>query len=220
MLSCVKYRIKLEHTKELLVNSLSIIQLQHMEENNILKPQTEKKENSWLELIKFALIALAIVIPIRVFVAQPFIVSGSSMFPTFENRDYLIVDEFSYHFRGPERGEVIVFRYPNDPSKFYIKRVIGLPGETVVIDGEVISIKNSLNPEGFVLDEPYIKSSSHNNITQSLGEGEYYVMGDNRNASSDSRSWGILPEKNIVGRAFIRLVPIKNASILPGKAEY
>src|SRR3954471_8919762 len=93
----------------------------------------EKKSQSWGELIRFAVIALIIVIPIRLFVIGPFIVSGSSMVPTFQNGNYLIIDKLSYRFSVPKRDDVIVFIPPVDSSKFYIKRVIGLPGETVDI---------------------------------------------------------------------------------------
>ena len=135
-----------------------------------------EKENSVWDFIKFTIIALLIVIPIRLWIAQPFIVSGASMEPTFDNGNYLIIDEFSYHFQKPQKGDVIVFRYPLDPSKFFIKRIIDIPKD-----------------------------------------GEYFVEGDNRGASFDSRSWGNVPEKNIIGRAFLRLWPFNKVAIMPGK---
>jgi|SRR3989344_2195520 len=136
------------------------------------------------DFVSFLLWAVIIVVPIRLWVAQPFIVSGESMVPTFENADYLIVDELTYHFRDPQNGEVIIFKYPKDPSKYFIKRVVGVPGDTV--DGNV------------------------------LPEGEYFVEGDNRGASSDSRIWGTLPRDLIVGRPIVRLLPIGDAEVLPG----
>jgi signal peptidase I len=189
------------------------IQAINIDDHTYTKP---KKENSFWEIFKFALLALAIVIPIRTFIAQPFIVSGSSMVPTFENNEYLIVDEISYRLHQPERGDVIVFRYPNDPSKFFIKRIIGLPGETLTITGQKITIKNSAHPEGLTLEEPYVKNESTDERTVQIPEGQYFVMGDNRSASSDSRSWGTLPRKNITGRAFLRILPVAEASVLPG----
>jgi len=134
-----------------------------------------EKENSVWDFIKFTIIALLIVIPIRLWIAQPFIVSGASMEPTFNNGNYLIIDEISYRFEKPKIGDVIIFRYPLDPSKFFIKRIIDIPKD-----------------------------------------GEYFVEGDNREASFDSRSWGNVPEKNIVGRAFLRLWPFNKMGIMPG----
>ena len=92
------------------------------------------------DLFTLALLIVIVVIPIRVFVISPFVVDGESMHPTFENLDYLVVDEFLYNFKTPARGEVIVFRYPGNPSVFYIKRVIGLPGETVSINHGIVTI--------------------------------------------------------------------------------
>ena len=172
-------------------------------------------KNAW-DLLRFGLIAVLIVLPIRIFIAQPFIVSGSSMVPTFENGEYLIIDELSYHLRQPERGEVVVFRYPKNTKLFFIKRIIGLPGETIKINGESITVKNSEQKESIKLDESYIKNQSSNNLEMSLGVDEYFVMGDNRAYSSDSRAWGALPEKLIIGRAFLRLWPIAQAGLLPG----
>lgn len=174
------------------------------------------KKSSFWDTIKFIALALLIVTPIRMFVAQPFIVSGSSMDPTFATGQYLIVDELSYHLGNPVRGDVVILRYPNDPKKFFIKRVIGLPGETIEIQNGAVSIKNIVHPEGFALDEPYIKYPKDDTMTKALGDREYFVMGDNRAASSDSRYWGPVPRDLMVGRALVRLLPIASAEVLPG----
>ncbi|MDO8536819.1 MAG: signal peptidase I, partial [bacterium] len=111
---------------------------------------------SVLEIFEIALIALGAVFLIRTFLIQPFLVSGASMAPNFENGDYLLIDELTYRFRSPERGEVIVFRYPKDPTTYFIKRIIGLPGERAEIKENKITIYNAENPQGFVLDENYL----------------------------------------------------------------
>lgn len=138
------------------------------------------------------------------------------MVPTFENGQYLIIDEISYRFEEPKRGDVVVFRYPNDPSQYFIKRVIGLPRETVKIKSGVVSV---ITPSGetIVLDESYVsRHGNGNDRSVSLANGQYFVMGDNRPESSDSRVWGVLPRENIVGRTFLRLLPIQEISIFPG----
>lgn len=179
---------------------------------------SEQKEHPLTEIIRFSIIAILIVIPIRMFIAQPFIVSGASMDNTFHNGEYLIVDQVTYHFNTPTRGDIVIFRYPRDPSKFFIKRIIGVPGDTVHIEQNSVKIINSAYPEGFILDEPYIKSMAPTPkpVIENLGEREYFVMGDNRDQSSDSRSWGVLQEERIVGRAFLRLFPPGKVSYLPG----
>ena len=177
---------------------------------------TEKKENFFKEIVKFTLIALAIVIPIRTYIAQPFIVSGASMDPTFTTGEYLIVDQLSYNFEDPKRGDVIIFKYPVDPKTFFIKRIIGLPGETVSVRRGVPTIYNEENPDGLTLDEDYI-SDEHQKIETFevvLKDGEYFVMGDNRAESSDSRIWGPLDEKYIIGRALIRLFVSHNIAYI------
>lgn len=175
------------------------------------------KENPLAEIVRFSIIAILIVIPIRMFIAQPFIVSGASMDNTFENGQYLIVDQISYYFNQPARGDVVIFRYPRDPSKFFIKRIIGVPGDTIIIENAQVKIINTEHPDGFILEEPYIKSMAvAPKMTEVLGEREYFVMGDNRDQSSDSRSWGILQEERIVGRALIRLFPPGEVNYLPG----
>lgn len=174
-------------------------------------------KNSWLDITRFAFIAILIILPIRWFVAQPFIVSGASMEETFHNNEYLIVDQLTYRLDDPRRGDVIIFRYPNDTSKYFIKRIIGLPSETVKIEGDVVTIINDDNPDGFILNEPYIRTMSAENAkTQLLGTDEYFVMGDNRDHSSDSRSWGVLHRDEIVGRALLRLLPPNKLSVMPG----
>ncbi len=181
-------------------------------------PHTEpKQEHPILEIIRFSIIALIIVIPIRMFIAQPFIVSGASMEETFSHNEYLIVDQISYHLGNPKRGDVAIFRYPQDPSKFFIKRVIALPGDTITIDGDRVIITNTNNPDGVILDEPYVLRMDPSTFTQeTLGAREYFVMGDNRNESSDSRVWGVLQEEHIVGRALLRLFPPSSISFMPG----
>lgn len=177
-----------------------------------------KQESFFKEIFKFSLLALLIVIPIRLFIAQPFIVSGASMDPTFETNQYLIVDQLSYRFSEPKRGEIIIFRYPKDTSKFFIKRIIGLPGETIEIRGFDVIVTNDIYPTGYSLDEPYIAEINlkRDHIKVTLKENEYFVLGDNRRASSDSRIWGPLEEEFIVGRAIVRLFPIKETEIFPG----
>jgi signal peptidase I len=203
-------------------------------------PTQERKEESlsgiasfgllvW-DFLKIIIIALVIIIPIRYFVFQPFIVSGSSMEPNFSNAQYLIIDEISYYFKIPQRGEVVVMRYPKDERQYFIKRVIGLPGETVKIDNGRVIVKNSQYPEGTALQEPYLSNQvltfPHNvsliggqkEIT--LGDNEYFMMGDNRSASSDSRDWGVLKRNEIIGRVFLRMFPMKGLRIYNSAPVY
>jgi signal peptidase I len=178
--------------------------------------QEKTKAQSFWELVRFALIALVIVIPIRVFIAEPFIVSGSSMVPTFENGDYLIIDKISYELGTPKRDDVVVFRYPNNTTKFFIKRIIGLPNETVDIKGNDVTITNKEHKEGFKLDQPFVKNPANNDTHLELKNDEYFVVGDNRSASSDSRYWGAVKRNLLSGRAFLRLLPISKIDVLPG----
>lgn len=173
-------------------------------------------QNLW-DLMKFAIIALVIVIPIRMFIAQPFVVSGDSMYPTFHDGEYLIVDEISYNLGDPSRGDVVIFRYPKDPKRFFIKRIVGMPNEKIEMNNGQIIIKNKENPNGFILNESYISEDWSTTGTYTTEDKEYFVMGDNRNRSSDSRFWGILPDDLLIGRAYLRLLPFKNMSYLPGK---
>lgn len=164
------------------------------------------------ELVRVFIIALLIIVPLRVFVAEPFIVSGSSMVPNYHNREYLIIDKVTYRQREPLRGDVLVLRYPKDPSQYFIKRVIAVPGETVKIDQGSVYIYSEENPKGTKLDEKYLPNQgitfgSSEPVT--LGADEYFVLGDNRLASSDSRVWGILPKEDIVGKVWLRVFPLQ-----------
>ena len=183
-------------------------------------PRVQNTTSSFLsDVFRFALIALFIILPIRLFVAQPFVVSGASMEPTFSSGEYLIVDELTYRLNDPERGDVIIFRFPEETSTFFIKRVIGLPGETIHIQNGKVTIINSDHPNGFAIEEPYITHPSSERFSVSLKQDEYFVLGDNRRASSDSRVWGPLNSEFIIGRALLRLLPITTINIFPGKKE-
>jgi signal peptidase I len=169
------------------------------------------------ELIKIVVISLVIIIPIRYFLIQPFYVKGASMEPNFYDHEYLIIDEISYRFHQPKRGDIVVFRYPLNPQEYFIKRVIGLPGEKVEIkDGEV-HIINKEHPEGIVINEPYLtvgtRSYSTDEEPVALGENEYFVMGDNRNASKDSRSFGPVNQSFLTGKVLLRGWPFNRVNV-------
>ena len=193
-----------------------------------LEPKQNKKRFlksslffTW-EIIKIIIISLAIIIPVRYFLIQPFFVNGASMEPQFHDGEYLIIDELSYRFNKPQRGEVIVFKYPKAPSQYYIKRIIGLPNEKIKIDQGKIIIFNDQNPNGFILNENNYLSVDEGGtflLETKLDKGEYFVLGDNRQASSDSRVWGPLPKNFIIGRAWIRAWPFDKINIFE-KPEY
>lgn len=164
------------------------------------------------EVAEVILIAVVTVFFVRTFLMQPFLVSGASMEPNFTTGNYLLIDEVTYRLRAPERGEVVVFKYPNDPSVYYIKRIIGLPGEHVVVKNGEVKIINTEHPDGMTMDETYLDTSLRTlgNIDYTLDSNDYFVMGDNRGFSYDSRSWGPLPKDNIIGIVRLRLFPINS----------
>lgn len=170
--------------------------------------------SAW-ETAEVVIIALVTVFVIRSYVAQPFLVSGASMEQTFQNGNYLLIDEVTYRFREPQRGEVIVFRYPGDPHEYFIKRIIGLPGETLTIAENQITITPPA-AEPFTINEPYLAQSTKTfgEKTITLAADEYFVMGDNRANSFDSRNWGPLKKSAIVGVARLRLFPFNEVGSL------
>lgn len=167
-----------------------------------------------LDLLKTGLVVFIIAFILRYFVIQPYIVDGQSMMPNYSNNEYLLAEKISYMIKEPKRGDVIVFRYPKNPSLNYIKRIIGLPGETVSIKNDTVSIINDQNPNGMILHEDYLPKtikteiSMGQSMTKKLNENEYFVMGDNREASSDSREWGALPKANIAGRSWVSIAQL------------
>jgi len=187
---------------------------QQNKEQNILKDGIIKKYLSFsFEIFKIAVIALVIVLPIRYFLFQPFIVKGESMSPSFESGDYLIVDEISYRISEPQRGDVVVFKYPKNTTQRFIKRIIGLPGEKIVIKSGSVAVTKTTGEE-IILDEQYLPDDlkTYGDTITILKADEYFVLGDNRMYSYDSRSWGIVPKANIIGKAFLRLYPINELS--------
>lgn len=205
-------------------------------QNNSIKLETEKKSFQekrgypgffkptllfiW-SVVKIVAISLVIIVPIRYFLIQPFIVSGPSMEPNFKDKEYLIINEISYRFANPGRGDVVVFRYPRDPKEYYIKRIIALPEETVQIENGEVIIYDNHYPAGIKLDESYLPDDlqTSGNIKIKLDEDEYFVLGDNRFSSSDSRMWGAVPKANVIGRVWIRCFPLSRFSILK-RPEY
>ncbi|MFH1522990.1 MAG: signal peptidase I [Patescibacteria group bacterium] len=169
------------------------------------------------ELIKIVVISLAIIIPVRYFLIQPFYVKGASMEPNFYDHEYLIIDEITYRFKEPQRGDIIVFRYPRNPQEYFIKRIIGLPGEKIQIENGEVYIYNDEYPEGINLDEKYLfndtKTYSLTEEVISLSGKEYYTLGDNRNSSKDSRSFGPVNESFITGRVLLRGWPFNRISL-------
>ncbi|TSC54932.1 MAG: signal peptidase I [Parcubacteria group bacterium LiPW_30] len=173
-------------------------------------------ESLWGELFRFAIIAALIVLPFRYFIAQPFIVKGVSMSPTFETGEYLIVDEISYRFNNPERGDVVIVKKPGNTSENLIKRIMGLPGETLRYKNNVLTVINKENPDGLIISEPYLTNIKTSDFEATLGNDQYFVMGDNRPVSLDSRIVGPVRRDAIIGEALLRLFPPTRISYYPG----
>lgn len=198
-----------------------------------LTPNDEKKENNFdvkktikrflissglflLEMVKIAVLAGVTIGLIRYFLFKPFYVKGASMEPTFFESEYLIIDELSYRLHDPARGDVIVFKYPENPQEYFLKRIIGLPGETVKVSGGKVTIFNTEHPEGVILDETYLPDdlATEGEKTVKISDTEYFVMGDNRPNSYDSRRFGSVDRSLIVGRAWLRGWPVSRAGVI------
>jgi signal peptidase I len=194
------------------------------------QPSAQERRDYWdffAELIRTAIIVTVLAYVIRLFVIQPFVVEGSSMYPLFHNNDYLVVEKVSYAFGQPQRGDVIVFKYPRNTAVNYVKRIIGLPGEKVEIKDGKVTIVNSAHPSGITLSEPYVNNGDPTLSMPSANGGntamvsdftvpvdDYFVMGDNRQASSDSREWGFLPKEDIIGRVIVQAFPLDRFGII------
>ena len=189
------------------------------------KPKNKPEEQDFwrfaAELVRTALIVSILAYVLRLFVIEPFVVEGSSMTPNFHNNDFLLVDKVNYVLHTPERGDVVVFKYPLDTSVNYIKRIIGLPGETVKIADNKVTIITKDNPNGTTLSEPYLSSDAYTGLPEDQKDNEYtvpadeyFVLGDNRAGSSDSRAWGFLPKEDIIGRVDLRMYPFSDTGIV------
>ncbi len=169
------------------------------------------------DIIKLAVIAFVIVWPIHYFIFQPFYVVGPSMEPNFYDRDYLIVSKITYRFNSPERGQVIIFHPPANDKDYLIKRIIGLPGEKITIEKGLIYItspefsqKEKLNEGDYLV--PGLTTPGE--VEVQLGPDEYYVLGDNRSMSLDSRSFGSVKRNRIVGGASFRGWPFDKFGLI------
>lgn len=172
------------------------------------------------EFLKIFITAAAIILPIRLFLVQPFYVKGASMEPNFYENEYLIIDKITPIFRQYQRGEVIVFRYPKSDNRFLIKRVIGLPGESIDIRNQQIRITNKQYPNGLILDEETYNPRELRDVPVSftLTNNEFFVLGDNRPVSLDSESFGPITKDQIVGRVFFRGLPISRVTLIKSPA--
>lgn len=169
-----------------------------------------------VELASIIIGAFIFAFIIRTYIAQPFFVKGESMEPNFLEKEYLIVDEISYRFKEPKREDVIIFKYPKDVKTYFIKRIAALPNETISIKNGSIVIYNKENPDGFNLEEDYLSGAAYTagDTYAVLGENEYFMLGDNRPHSSDSRQWGVLDKKYIIGKAWMRIWPFDKLGII------
>lgn len=197
-----------------------------VENNNLGEtPQSNQpQKNFWksalsftLEILKTVIISLAIILPIRYFVIQPFMVDGASMEPNFYNKQYLVINEISYRFQEPSRGEVVVFKNPQNHREYYIKRIIGLPGEIIKVENGQVYIQE-IGKDNFIQIEeidylPEDTKTFGNIHDLKLKNNEYFVLGDNRKNSKDSRILGPISRELITGKVWIRGFPIKEAQI-------
>lgn len=207
-------------------------EIQNLTETGV--PKQSKMKGIAKEIATFIFIAVCIVLPFRIFIAEPYIVDGRSMDPTFSTSDYLIVDKLSYRLHEPKRNTVVVFQYPyslsktlfakifglpETPNKSFIKRIIALPGETIEQKQNEVTIYNKEHPEGFKVDQSYVVHEMPANYKITLKDDEYFVMGDNRAESYDSRAWGPLKKKFISGKPILRLLPITEIGLVPGQDD-
>lgn len=167
---------------------------------------------SFFDFIKTVLIIIILAALIRQFVIQPFIVDGQSMEPNFQNNDYLITDKVSYRLHSPSRGEVVIFHPPDNPSVNYLKRIVGVPGDTIAVKNGDVYVNGKKIIEPYINNNEKTHSPSSGDVEITLKEKEFFVLGDNRNHSRDSREIGPIPISNIVSRIWLRLFPFNTMS--------
>jgi len=176
----------------------------------MVEENLNKNKPVMAEVLESVLIAVVLAVLIRVFILAPFFIPSGSMNPTLLERDRIIVSKITYRFTEPQRGDIVVFKYPKDIKTDYVKRLIGLSGETVALKNNHLYINGKLAPENYL--PPGVRLDDYGPVQ--VPEGQYFVLGDNRQNSSDSRYWGFLPRKNIIGKALFIYWPLNRISIL------
>lgn len=195
--------------------------------NDNNSPQAPR-ENVWLEVVKTLGLSAILAFGIRTFVAEARYIPSKSMVPTLQVDDRLIVDKVSYHFKDPQRGDIIVFMPPDEASVVctgpqasqhnkdaYIKRIIGLPGDSVEVKQGQVFINGKPLKEGYVAEVPDYQYGP-----RAVPQGSYLVLGDNRNNSCDSHYWGFVPRENIIGRAIVRFWPLNRLGEITPEPGY
>lgn len=177
------------------------------------RPKWRAASEFFWEMVRVAIISLAIILPVRYFLIQPFYVKGASMEPNFYDHEYLVIDEISYRFNQPERGDIVVFKYPKDPSQYFIKRIIGLPGDKIKIQDSGVYVNGTKLNEQYLPEtaETVLPLRGYGDIT--LAADEYYLLGDNRTQSLDSRVFGPVKRDYIVGRTWLRGWPFSRITV-------
>lgn len=163
------------------------------------------------EIVKTVALVFLIAFLIRYFLIQPFVIEGYSMEPNFHNNEYILVDMISYHFKQPQRGDIIVFKFPQKPSVSYIKRIIGIPEDCIEVKGGQTYLNDHLLDESYLAANTPTLVGGQNGLDykKCLGSNDFFVMGDNREHSSDSREWGVVPRSNIIGKTWLIIYPIQ-----------
>jgi len=177
----------------------------------------------FFEIAETAILAILIFLALYLFLVRPHQIRGDSMLPNFHNGEYLLTEMVSYNLlkKEPQRGEVVVFRSPEQPNLDFIKRIIALPGEEIKLQNGRVFIINDANPEGFLLEEDYLEEGTATEGRRTIDDGEvfsvgdgYVVLGDNRERSSDSREWGIIKKENIIGKVWLRYWPPEAVALI------
>lgn len=176
--------------------------------------------NFFMDFLETIVVALSIFVVVYLFLVQPHEVKGNSMEPNFHNNEYILTDKISYRFSDPKRGDVVIFKSPKNPDVDYIKRIIGIPGEKVKIQSGFVYINDKKINEVYLRENTvlYPGSSMQEGADIIIPENYYFVMGDNRSHSSDSREFGPISQANIIGRAFMRYWPLSEFGLLPAAA--
>ncbi|KRT67553.1 MAG: signal peptidase I, signal peptidase I [candidate division WWE3 bacterium CSP1-7] len=178
----------------------------------------------FFEIAETAILAILIFLALYLFLVRPHQIRGDSMLPNFRNGEYLLTEMVSYNLlkKEPQRGEVVVFRSPEQPNLDFIKRIIALPNEKVKLENGKVFIINQEHPEGFLLEEDYLEEGTATEGRRTIKDGEvfstgdsgYVVMGDNRERSSDSREWGVIGNESMIGKVWLRYWPPEAVALI------